>query len=189
MNAEEIELILLAQRGDVAAFEKLVRIHEKTVLQTAYHFLNDEEDAKDVYQEVFYKMFQKISTFQFKSEFSTWLYRITVNCCINFRKKRERINQVEEKISNLFNDGESHIGYNASSPEKELLNLELSRKIAESIDKLSPKQRTVFVLKHYQGLKLTEIAAIMGSAEGTVKNYLFRAMEKLRNQLKSYRQN
>ncbi len=188
MELNEVVLIRKAQDGNVAAFEKLVLRYDKDIMQLLCHLLNDAEDAKDVYQDVFFKVYRSIGSFNFKSEFYTWLYRIAVNTAINFRNKRKKKWDFEaaefEFTRSEFNalDVEDF----SSNPERQILNSELSIKIAESIDRLSPKQRAVFILRHYQGMKLTEIAKIIQTKEGTVKNYLFRAIQKMRASLQPY---
>ena len=174
--------------GSIAAFESLVRQYDKQVLQLALSMVNDMQDAQDIYQEVFVRVFRNLKRFQFRSQFSTWLYRVVVNYCINFNKKKRRAkfysmdgeNQNGEASWNVTLKGEEN------NPEATMLNKELSAKIDSAIAQLSPKQKTVFVLRHYQGLKLQEIAKILKCSEGTVKNYLFRATQRMQGLLKEY---
>jgi RNA polymerase sigma-70 factor (ECF subfamily) len=187
MEREET-LIRAAQTGSIVAFESLVKQYDKQVMQLAFSLVNDAEDAQDVYQEVFVRVFRNLNRFQFRSQFSTWLYRVVVNHCINFNKKKRRA-----KFYSLNSENENgEASWSATlkgveiSPEDSLLNRELSEKIEEAIAQLSPQQKTVFVLRHYQGLKLQEIARILKCSEGTVKNYLFRATQKMQLMLKTY---
>jgi RNA polymerase sigma-70 factor (ECF subfamily) len=159
------------------------------VLQLAYNMVNNTEDAEDIYQEIFIKVFRNLSQFKFKSEFSTWLFRVVVNYCINFRKKRERRYAVSLENGNPGSEEQKAlIRETATTPEGEILNSELSREIEQALAMLSAKQKTVFVLRHYHGHKLKEISKIMGCSEGTIKNYLFRATQRMQQLLYSYSQ-
>jgi len=189
MIIDEPYIIREAQRGSIVAFEELVKKYDKHVLQLAYSMLNNTEDAEDIYQEIFVKVFKNIYKFKFKSEFSTWLYRIVVNHCLNYKKKKNRapLLTIDENMEQkefwqpCYAKGEK-------TPEENMLNNELSEKIQDGLEKLSPRQNTVFVLRHYHGKKLKEIAEIMACSEGAVKNYLFRATRKMQACLKSYSQ-
>ncbi|MGH7597213.1 MAG: RNA polymerase sigma factor [bacterium] len=190
MEEREIRLIRRAQEGDGAAFEALVQIHDRQVLKLARQMLNNLEDAQDVYQEIFIKVFRSLPSFRFESEFSTWLYRIVVNQCINYRQWRSRRRFLSFDTHNT--DEEKPSAYlppdRNPDPEKAALNQELGREIALAMESLSEKQRAVFVLRHFHGQKLQEIAKSLGCAEGTVKNYLFRATQHMQQKLREYRQ-
>lgn len=184
----EKALIKEAQMGSIAAFESLVRQYDQQVLQLAFSLVHDVQDAQDIYQEVFVRVFRNLKRFQFRSQFSTWLYRVVVNYCINFNKKKRRA-----KFFSLNSENENgEAPWSATlkgveiNPEDSMLNQELSVKIESAIAQLSPKQKAVFVLRHYQGMKLQEIANILKCSEGTVKNYLFRATRKMQSLLKEY---
>lgn len=186
MEEREARLIRQAQAGNAIAFAQLVALHDRRVLQLAYQLLNDHGDAEDVYQEVFINVYRKLSSFRFESAFSTWLYRIVVNLCINYRKSRTRRESHESRSLEVEDD--AHVPLRATSldPERELINRELGEQISEGIAALSDKQRAVFVLRHFHGHKLQDIAKILDTAEGTVKNYLFRATQHLQKRLREY---
>lgn len=191
MNQDEELLIRKAQRGNIAAFEELVKRYEDKVMSIIFNMLNDAEDSRDVYQDVFMKVFLTIKKFRFQSKFYTWLFRIAVNTSINYRKKRtsQQKETLENYIEENKHDAEITIQNNSDNPEKHLLDMELGKHIQRSINLLSPKQKAVFVLRHYHGYKLAEIAEILNCAEGTVKNYLFRSLQKLKKELKEFRLN
>ena len=183
MDNNTKHLILLAQSGDHAAFHKLVALHDERIMILAYQMTKNEKDAEDLYQDVFLKAFKYIKQFEFRSEFYTWLYRITVNTAYNFHRKRSRMHIVDSGPGNDYDP----INWIAAEEKDETPSNEVRTAVKECLNILPKQQRTVFILKHLQKLKIKDIAAIMGVSEGTVKKYLFRAMEKLRVALKEYR--
>lgn len=188
MTQEENELIQQAQRGDVSAFEMLVHRYDKNVLGIAYSFSKNNEDAKDIYQEVFLRVFKSLKKFEFRSEFSTWLFRITTNVCITYKsqKKKRLIASLDEEVEQL--EGETKtLGDTISGDDEtdsKAVGSDIGSHIENALEKLSPQQKLVFSLKHYDGYKIKEIASIMNCTEGTVKNYLFTATQRMRSNLK-----
>lgn len=187
MELSEKEIIIKAQAGDQVAFEQLVYNYDKAVLSIAMRYVRDPDEAKDIYQEVFIRVFRGLKKFEFRSEFSTWLFRITTNVCINFksRKKEQMIVSLQEQID------DDQTGYETTdmiskerSPEEETLDNDLRFLIGNAVDSLSAKQRITFVLKHYEGYKIREIAEMLNCKEGTVKKYLFDAANNLKKKLK-----
>jgi len=188
MDIEEQATIREAQRGNMLAFESLVKRYDRKVWQLAYSMVHHAEDAEDIYQEVFVRVYKNLSKFQFRSEFSTWLYRVVVNYCLNFQKKvqRKQTYSLEKESIQSGENWRTTLRGHERDPEAKMLNRELSSKIDHAIRQLSPKQKLVFELRHYHGHKLKEIASIMGCTEGTVKNYLFRATRKMQQLLQEY---
>jgi RNA polymerase sigma-70 factor (ECF subfamily) len=187
MALTDNELIINANKGDVLALEELIYRYDKMVLRLAMKYTGDSDDAKDIYQEVFIRVYKSLSSFQFKSEFSTWLFRITSNVCISFKRKYKKQNHLS------LND-EENSGYISTitedevlSPDNVFVNSEHGEKINNALNTLSPNQKISFLLKHYEGYKIREIADMMNCKEGTIKKYLFEAVRKLKTQLeKSY---
>ena len=184
---EEKLLIEQAQSGSREAFEELVRRHDRDILRLAYHMLGNREEAREVYQETFLKAYRSLSRFRFESSFYTWVYRIATNVSLDHLRKRQTL---REEIS-MEADTDSNPDRPAlkdtlaattyySNPERRLYGKEVGEKIKEALKTLSEKERLVFELRHYQGLRLKMIGEIMGSTEETAKNYLFRATQKLR---------
>ena len=190
MAEKDIQLIKLAQRGDYKAFESLVHKYDRQVLNIAYSFRNSENDAKDIYQEVFIRVFNGLKNFQFRSEFSTWLFRITTNVCLTYKTKKEKtsVDSLDRTISNDEENntslGELIEADNTSDSLAE--NSDMARYINQGLDRLPPKQKIVFALKHFQGYKIKEIAQMMNCNGGTVKRYLFNASGKMREYLKQF---
>jgi len=186
MNSEEIELITRAQKGDDRAFTRLVEMHDGRVISLAGSILGPGFDAEEVYQEIFLKVYRGIGKFRFESEFSTWLHRIAVNVSLSRKRSITRRRKKEEPIPGEADFFEAASTNPADSPENLQLRAEVQRQIERALDQLPPRQRTVFVMKHDQGMKIREIAGILKIGEGTVKAYLFRAIENLRNILEPY---
>ncbi|MDP4116457.1 MAG: RNA polymerase sigma factor [Bacteroidota bacterium] len=187
MAQDEISLIKIAQQGDAKAFEELVNRYDRNVLTIALKYFNNEDDAKDVYQEVFIRVFNSIKGFKFQSSFSTWLYRITVNVCITMATKAGRHEFVP--VTKKFDDQENEeeiLTSNELSPDGFALNNEKGIAINNALEKLPPKQRICFVLKYFEGYKIIEIAEMLKCKDGTVKKYLFDAQNKMRYLLKDY---
>ena len=182
----EEKLVQAAQRGDMDAFEVLVREHQPRVVTTALHLVGDEAEADDIAQEVWIRVFRSIRRFQFKSRFSTWLYRITVNQSLTALKRRGRrlgsrphdvrLDQVEE--------GEYPLRSRQPGPGQIASGKELGRDMRRALDDLPRKQRLAVILVLFQDLSHREAGQVMGVAEKTVSWHLFKARERLLEQLR-----
>lgn len=189
MTEQEITLVRLAQQGDAAAFGDLVANYDSQVMNLALSLLGSSEDARDVYQEIFIKVFKSLKKYRFQSDFYTYLYRITVNTCLTFRKGRSRRREhfpisIEDNPELMLNKPDM----NSTDANSLTLKTELADILKRSVDELPPKQRAVVVLRHYHHKKIREIADIMTLNEGTVKGYLFRAVRTLKEKLEPYYQ-
>ena len=182
----DIDVIREAQRGNRAAFDELVYRYDKQVLSIAARYVNQAEDAKDIYQEVFLRAYRGLKKFQARSEFSTWLYRITTNVCYTHGSRRKKHAHRTQEHDVDGNDSEDHglLGISEHTSDKHTLNMEISSRIQQALNTLSSQQKLVFTLKHYEGYKLREIAAMADISEGTAKKHLFVATHRLREQLK-----
>jgi RNA polymerase sigma-70 factor (ECF subfamily) len=184
---EDADLVRKAQQGDILAFEQLVFRHDKKVLSIAARYVTSADDAKDIYQEVFLRVYRGLKRFRFKSEFSTWVHRITVNVCLTHRSRRRRTMQSLLLLDDRNEeDAEAHgeIRDPAGGPDHQAVNADISSSIEKALVSLSPKQKLVFTLRHFEGYKMNEIAVMMNCMEGTVKRYLFTATRRMRDQLK-----
>lgn len=185
---DERELIERAQRGETAAFRELVERHHKTVYFLALDLCGHHHDAEDLSQEVFLKAYRYLPNFRGEARFSSWLYRITMNCFMDTRR-RKRLQTLPFPGDA---PGENHppelsLPDPAADPGASARSDELQRHIRRALDRLSPRERSVFVLRHYQELPLKEIAEMLEIAEGTVKALLFRAIKRLQKELAFYR--
>jgi RNA polymerase sigma-70 factor (ECF subfamily) len=187
-TGEEFSLIRDAQAGDRMAFEELVRRHDREVLRLAQSLMRSAEDARDVYQESFLRAYRNIGRFRFECSFYTWLYRIVTNVCLDVMRRRMArpedqapVGRYDAAESDFFDRQPQTSAH--SSPEKNLLGNEIGEQIAAAMQHLSPRERMVFEMKHYHGLRLRAIGEMLGTTEETVKNSLFRATRKLRASL------
>ena len=194
-RVDDTILIRRAQQGDTAAFEELVRNYDRSVLRLTMRLTDSTEDAQDIYQDTFIRAYRNIGKFRFECSFYTWIYRIAMNLCSDYlRRKEVRDRYAYSERYSGENDGrEETILDRASeqragaSPERDALNEELKKQILSALNKLSARERIVFELRHYEGLKLQTVAAILSTSENTVKNTLFRATHKLRLRLAEMR--
>ncbi len=179
--SEQEMLIKRAKKGDVKAFEQLIADYQVYCYNIALGMLKSEEDAKDVSQEALLKVFQKIATFDQKSTFSTWLYRIVVNSCLDFIKKQKKLRLVDGDYDVVG----QQLATAHDDVVKQVIKNELSVIIARSIKQLSVKQRLPIVLRDYLGLSYGDVAAVLNLPLGTVKSRLMRARNKLREIVRS----
>jgi RNA polymerase sigma-70 factor, ECF subfamily len=180
-------LIRAAQRGDQEAFEQLVRTYDQSVLRLAMNLLRSPEDARDVYQEAFLRVYRNLHSFRFDCSFHTWLYRIVTNICLDqlrkrkVRKEEPAVVDTSEGPVDRMDTFEEEAA--AADPERSMWNRQLRHKIEDALRDLTPRERLVFELRHYQGLRLRNIGEMLGTTEEAAKNCLFRATQKMRGVL------
>lgn len=181
---DEADLIRAAQKGDQSAFESLVRVHDQGVLRLAGNLLRNEQDAYDIYQETFLRVYRNLNSFRFDCSFRTWLYRIVTNLCLDYlrRKKVRR----EEPANRTTSEGELDLLAGApeenpaGDPQRNYLSGQLRLKIESVLEQLTPRERLVFEMRHFHGMRLRAIGEAVGSTEEAAKNCLFRATQKMR---------
>ncbi len=184
LQVEEADLIRAAQSGDRAAFEELVRTYDQSVLKLAMNMLRSPEDARDVYQETFLRAYRNIDKFRFDCSFHTWIYRIATNLCLD-QLRRRKVRQEEPVVVGTA-DGTLDRTENTaaerpeSDPQRSLFSGQIRRRVRETLNALTPRERLVFELRHYEGLRLRNIGEIVGTSEEAAKNCLFRATQKMR---------
>src|ERR1035438_1056557 len=180
-------LIRAAQNGDQDAFEQLVRTYDQSVLRLAMNLLRSPEDARDVYQEAFLRVYRNLHTFRFDCSFHTWLYRIVTNICLDQLRKRKVRKEEPAVVETSEGAIDRTEGFEevsaAANPERVTWNRPLGQRIGDALEGLTPRERMVFELRHYQGLRLRNIGEILGTSEEAAKNCLFRATQKMRTAL------
>ncbi len=189
----ESEIIAQVKAGDSKAFCELVERYKEKAVSIAYSFCANYEDAKDLSQEAFIKAFKSIGGFKVQSKFYTWFYRILVNICKDYLRRRKSNKFIKLSVKFRVKDGMAEpedifesVVSNTPNPGQKLVNKELGERLTKAISSLPPKQRMVFTLKNIHGLTLVRIAEITGVALGTVKAHLFKATMNLQIRLEGY---
>jgi RNA polymerase sigma-70 factor (ECF subfamily) len=182
------DLMARIAKGDEDAFEILVNRHQTSILNLIYRLIGDRTQARDLAQEVFLRVWQGAKTYKHEAKFTTWIYRVTANLCLNELKSarhkkwfsfRSNNEDAEKTLEETFPDG-------SPSAEDLLLTRERSRRISEALQSLPANQRIALVLKRYDDLSYEEIARIMGCSVSAVESLLVRAKKSLQKKLKSF---
>lgn len=184
MDKNQIDILVQrAQQGDEEAFGTLILASEKLIYNIALRMMNNPEDAKDISQDVFIKAFKNIAKFDGKSSFSTWIYRIAVNTCIDEIRKRKGKDtlSMDKEIEGEENSFANQLESNEPTPEVQFLDKEKSIAIQNAINKLSLEHKTMITLRDLQGLSYTEISEAVGISIGTVKSRITRARKNLKD--------
>ncbi|WP_230467730.1 RNA polymerase sigma factor [Lujinxingia vulgaris] len=192
MEDQELQLVERAQAGDREAFKELVETYQRKVYGICIGMLKNPDDSMDVSQEVFIKVYRYLEKFNRQSSFYTWLYRITVNMCIDFLRKKKRVQEVDYDDGILRGsdevEGDEHIlpsrlGLN---PDKVYGRKELRQKMLEALETLSEKHRTILILREVEGLSYEEIADVLNISKGTVMSRLYHARRYFQTAVESY---
>ncbi|HXG50289.1 MAG TPA: sigma-70 family RNA polymerase sigma factor [candidate division Zixibacteria bacterium] len=182
-NARDEELVALCQQGRAEVFEILVSRYMQKAFRIAMDFTRDVEDAKDLSQEAFLRAFSRIRQFDGRSSFYTWFYRLVVNLCLDYTRRRGRV--IWQRLERETDEGPElkELVDTASSPDGEAIAVEARRRADETLKAMPKKQRTAFLLRNHQGLSIADIAKVLKTTEGTVRVYLHRAVAALRQSL------
>ena len=187
MIGDEAQLIQRLKSGEASAFKELVENYQRRVFALAYDMTGNVQDAEDLSQETFIRVFHGIHKFRGDSQLSSWIYRIVVNLGINRRRKKSLS---EMELRERFED-QNHPGNTIASsehdPERATEAALLRARLRQALERLSEKQRTIFMLRHDHDLSVNAISEIMRISEGTVKSQLFRALRKLQKELAFYK--
>jgi RNA polymerase sigma-70 factor (ECF subfamily) len=170
----EAALVSAVAAGDAAAFEELVRKYERPVLSTAYRYLGDRVAAEDAAQDIFLKVWRRARSFKGRSSFSTWLFRVAVNHCLNYREKRGR--RRAEPLDEGTADGRPGPAERYEEDAK-------SELVREAVAELPGRQRMAIILSKFEGRSYREIAHIMGASPASVESLIFRAKQNLKKKL------
>ncbi len=179
---DDAQLIPLAARGDRAAFQALVERHRALVYRVAYQYAGNHHDAEDIAQDVFLKVYRSLDRFRQDAQFTSWLYRIAMNACVDRSRRRNPFGSNDATDERLLSAASSD-----PDPESRAWAGEIGEAVQAAVDRLPPRQRVIFVMRHFEELKLAEIASALGLAEGTVKRQLHAAVHRLRGMLRDMR--
>jgi len=187
-GALEGDLVRRARRGDLTAYDDLVKRYQERIYATIYHMTGNHEDANDLAQESFIKAYSALKSFKGGSSFYTWLYRIAVNKTINFLKQRRNKHHLSlnDMDFNAEHDPDLVALISDKTPTRAVNLSELQEKLNEALLKLSEPHRMVVVLHDVQGVSHEEIADIVGCNIGTVRSRLFYARQQLQGYLADY---
>ncbi|MBI1746984.1 MAG: sigma-70 family RNA polymerase sigma factor [Acidobacteria bacterium] len=195
VELDDAEVVRAVQRGDKDKFELLVTKYQARVYRIAHYYLHDHEEARDISQEAFLLAYKHISSFRGDAKFSTWFVRIVINLSLNrIRTRRsptlwDRWRGTDGSDEVAAGDVEpmvSRLPDRALNPEQQVLGKELGTRIRRAVDRLPDKQKTVFLLRHMDGLSIKEICEVTKIVEGTVKSYLSRAAARVHDAVKRY---
>ncbi|HTO86161.1 MAG TPA: sigma-70 family RNA polymerase sigma factor [Thermoanaerobaculia bacterium] len=187
-GVDEGRLLAEVRAGNAEAFEHFVRKYQRKITRVAFRMLRDLAEADCAAQESFLRAYQNLDDFREGSTFETWLTRICINWCKDRLKRRRIVLYFHQAPREEDESGPRDLTpHPAPSPERRALSREIRERLREAIDHLSPRQRAIFLLKHFEELSIPEIAEITGLDAGTVKSHLFRAAHKIRARLAEFR--
>jgi RNA polymerase sigma-70 factor, ECF subfamily len=185
-DAQELkdeEVVALCQQGEAQYFEVLVRRYMEKAFRIALDFTHNTEEAKDLSQDAFLRAFSRIKQFDGRSSFYTWFYRLVVNLCLDYTRRKGRVSW--EPLERETDDGPEpmELTDSSSTPDQEAIAGETVRRVDQTLHAMPKNQRTAFLLRNHQGLSISDIAKVMKTTEGTVRVYLHRAVAALRQSL------
>jgi len=182
---DQIAIIQQAQEGNKEALRLLFEENKQRIFSLAYQYVKNAEDAEDILQETFIKAYKSLDKFDYRNgtSFSPWLYRIGINCSIDYLRRHKK---GKEKYRDMDDIDNISSGNSDSDPEHTIRKQEIREKIDHTLNRLSARQRMIFILRHYQQLSTKEIAEYLKCTEGSVKKQLFRAIQAMKQHLKGF---
>lgn len=182
MDSDELELVQRARAGDAEAFRGIVDRYSRALWKAAWRVLGDAEAAEDAVQNAFLRAWKAIGRFDERAELSTWLYRIAINAAIDLRRARRRAAPASQPLP-VDLDGESTATSDDPGPHRRAVSSEVARRTRAALEGLPDAERTAFLLRHFEGRSIAEIARALGKRENAAKQSIFRAVRKLRRAL------
>lgn len=180
MEENDVDAVARARNRDSDAFRLLVERHSRAIFRLAFRMTGSEQDAEDLVQETFLRAYKSLDGLEEHAHFGTWLYRIAVNCSLNWIRKHRK----HEEFRGRDETAAVHGGLELT-PEKIILGIEVRRRVESALEELSVLERSAFVLRHYEGLSIDEIAIALGVESNAAKHSIFRAVRKMRRALES----
>lgn len=176
MHESEAAAVARARTGDGDAFRLLVERYGRSVFRLGYRLTGNEQDAEDVVQETFLRAYRQLERYDGRASFHTWIYRIAANYSLDLLRARRRVEVPEPE----------RLPSGATPADRMVLSAEINEQLRCAMDELSARERSAFVLRHYEGLSIEEISKTLGIAESAAKQSIFRAVQKLRRSLEAF---
>ena len=191
MEVTDAAVVAQVLAGDRDAFRVLVERHSRSIFRVIYRMTGSQQDAEEIVQETFLRAYKALPRFELRSNFGTWLYRIAVNRTLDFLNARKTQMSNKETYQITDNPGSEEgnqvqLPATGPSPERLLLSDEMKRKIAGAMGLLTPAERIAFTMRHMEGRSIEEISQALNLKANAAKNSVFRAVQKLRQQLEPY---
>lgn len=184
-EASAADALVRARAGDADAFRELVERHSRAVFRVAYRITGRNEDAEDVVQETFLRAYRQLDRFESRANFGTWLHRIAANCAVDLLRRRPRREMTEEtETLERLSGGDADRAW--PSPERALLGQQIGERVRDALETLTHMERAAFTLRHFEGLSIEEISRTLGLRTNATKHSIFRAVKKMRHQLKPF---
>jgi RNA polymerase sigma-70 factor, ECF subfamily len=183
MQQDDGAVAVLAISREDEDFRALVERHSRSIFRLAYRMTGNEHDAEDVVQETFIRAYRRMSQFENRADLGSWLYRIGVNCALDYLRSRQRHAGGRESIEGIAATSSQALRAKDPSPDRILLSGEVQRAVSAALAELTPRERAAFVLRHFEGSAIEEIARILNVRPNAAKHTVFRAVKKLRKAL------
>jgi RNA polymerase sigma-70 factor (ECF subfamily) len=185
MEITDAAVVAQVLAGEKEAFRLLVDRHTRSIYSVAYRMTGNQQDAEEIVQETFLRAYRSLQRFELRSSFSTWLYRIAVNRSLDFLKAKKMTDtyQITENPGSDEDEREIQVAATNPGPDRLLLSTEARQKISQAIGLLSPAERVAFTMRHMEGKSIEEISKTLKVKASAAKNSIFRAVQKIRQQL------
>ena len=184
MELTDAAVVSRARSGDADAFRVLVERHSRSLFRLAFRMTGNQQDAEDVVQESFLRAYRQLGNFDERASFGTWMYRIAANCSLDMVRARKRRNDHMAPVDDdRQEDPMAQLPSEDPSPERIALSSEVRQRVTEAMEELSPTERTAFVLRHFEGMRMEEVSRVLECQPGAAKHSVFRAVQKLRRAL------
>ena len=183
MEGSDAAAVQQALSGDRDAFRVLVDRHSRSIFRLAFRMTGNEHDAEEVVQETFLRAYRRLSKFESRSNFGTWLYRIGINCSLDYRRSRQRHEERRAPDDAEGNPAVQRLASEAPAPDRMVFSGELGATVQRAMGELTEVERSAFVLRHFEGFSIEEIGEALGLRASATKNSIFRAVQKLRRAL------
>ncbi len=183
MEESDLATVSRARNGDADAFRTLVEKHSGSVFRLAYRMTGNTHDAEDLVQETFIKAYKSLGRFEDRAQFGSWLYRIAVNCFLDWRRKHRDHEELDEGVERRMDPAAPGGAGLGQDSEHLLLRMELRQRVEAGLERLTPKERSAFVLRHFEGMSIAEIGQVLDLDTSAAKHSIFRAVQKMRRAL------